>query len=120
MIVFDFDEPAEIVYAMGVLDIDYESSITVSHLVDGKIVKTVMNLKLLGDNSYQTLEINIAFVKQIKLTLSRSGAVTSLAYCYPEASESPSASPSESPSEAPSPSPSASPSEAPTESPTSR
>ena len=83
MIIFDFEVPAEIVYSMGILDIDYASSLTVSHLVDGDMDETVFNLELLGDNSYQTVEINIENVKQIKLTLSRSGGVTSLSFCYP-------------------------------------
>ena len=61
------------------------------------MVDTDFNLPLLGDNSVQTLEINLEDVKQIKLTLRRSGAVSSISYCYPVEGTAPRATPTRPP-----------------------
>lgn len=84
MIVFDFFEPAELVYEMGFLDIEEEeSTVTISHLSNsGMTMTTVFDLRNLGDNSKQVLDINIDNVTQIKVTLGGSGAVTFIDFCY--------------------------------------
>ena len=109
MIVFDFFEPATIVYGMGFLDIEEESTVTISHMTDsGMTMETAFALRLLGDNSKQTLEINIENVKEIKVTLGGSGAVTFIDFCYdpdlvvpPTATRPPSAAPTGLPTRAP-------------------
>jgi hypothetical protein len=85
MIVFDFEKKdAEYVYNIGLLDVDYKTSITVVYrLNNGKLTTKKINVPLLGDNSFQLLSINIANVKQIKITMQRSAAVTSISYCPP-------------------------------------
>ena len=134
MIVFDFVEPAELVYKMGFLDIDEDdTSLMVSHMTEEGMLTTVFDVPLLGDNSKQTLEINIANVKQIKVTFSGSGAVTFIDFCYnPETTPppfntrsptsaptvSPTSAPTESPTPAPTPKPTPSPTPKPTRSPT--
>ena len=80
MIRFIFTEPLEYVYEMGLIDIDYESSITVFSKTE---TKTIQINDSLGDNAVQAVPINMANVLEIKLTLSRSGAVTFLSFCYP-------------------------------------
>ena len=70
---FDFFETAPIVYAMGFLDVDYKVTVTVTHETEMGMTTTVLNVPILGDNSKQTLEINIEFVKQIKVDMARSG-----------------------------------------------
>jgi hypothetical protein len=82
-IFFDFVEPAEFVYEMEFLDTDYPIAVTVTHIMSsGREVETVFDLPLLGDNAKQKLEINIANVKQVKVDLTRSGAVTFISFCY--------------------------------------
>ena len=136
MIIFDFVVPAEEVLEMTFLDIDYETSVTVTHdMDDGMEAETVFDLPLLGDNSKQTLEINIQNVKQVKVTFTSSGAVTDISFCYnpveaptaqpgtPTGSptalpQSPTASPTKDPTTAPTKSPTTSPTASPTRSPT--
>ena len=126
MIVFEFVEPAEIVYAMGFLDIDEPgSTVTVSHMTEEGMVSTVLDLPDLGDNSKQILEINIGSVKEIKVTLAGSGAVTFIDFCYdadttepPFTTRPPTGAPSLSPTAAPTGSPTTSPTGSPTDSPT--
>ena len=131
MIIFDFDEPAEVVYSMGLLDIDYKTTVTVFHMIGEKMEETVFKVPILGDNLKQTLEINIENVKQIKLTATRSTAVIFLSFCYPPPSvspltalptrspimASPTKKPTASPTAPPTAMPSASPSELPSASP---
>lgn len=50
-ITFEFITEAQFVYEIGLLDIDYASTLTVYYREGSKIVKKVINLKLLGDNS---------------------------------------------------------------------
>ena len=76
--------------------------------------KTI-GLAKLGDNSYQKVPIGLSQVQQLKLNLSRSGAVTSLTFCYP-----PGTGPAPTPGTDPAPTPGASgsPTISPTNSPT--
>ena len=112
-------ESGQYVFSIGLLDIDYETSVVVVHETEeGELTEYTIEVPVLGDNSYQTLEINQERVRWIKVMFSRSGAVTFVTFCpllvTPPAptpidmgppsgtgSETPSASPSESPSESP-------------------
>ena len=76
----DFDPPAEYVKNIGLLDIDYEATITI--LLNNEDEREIA-IPLLGDNSYQLLALGDENVKQLKFTASRSGAVASLTFCYP-------------------------------------
>jgi hypothetical protein len=81
-ITFDFAETVDFVYDIGLMDVDYEGAIAVLHKdEDGKDVTTIVDIDLFGDNAVQTVPINVANVSQLKLILSRSGAVTYLAFC---------------------------------------
>ena len=83
VIVFDFVEPPETVYSMGFLDIDYETTVTVVYMdADGEMEVAVYDLPLLGDNSKQTLDINLPNVKEIMVSFTRSGAITFIDFCY--------------------------------------
>ena len=131
MIIFDFVEPAVLVYEMGFLDIDeLQSTVVVSHITEIGMMTTQFDISPLGNNSKQTLEINIKDVKQIKVTFPGSGAVAFIDFCYdPDTTPppfntrppttSPTASPTELPTASPTESPTASPTKSPTPSPTS-
>ena len=84
-IVFDFLVPATTVGEMGFLDIEDATRVTVTHLTkNGDSVETGFDLPLLGDNSKQTLEINLENVQQIRVEMAASGAVTFFSFCYVE------------------------------------
>jgi hypothetical protein len=78
MIMFEFSPPATYVYEMGFLDVDYETTITIVH--DETEVTTIA-VPIMGDNSYQVMEINIANVDMIKVTARNSAAVTHISLC---------------------------------------
>jgi len=82
-IVFDFEPVANKVYEIGLLDIDYETSITVMYesLSDNISTKTIQ-VPLLGDNSFQVVEVGIDNVKQLVVTMKRSGAVAFISFAY--------------------------------------
>jgi hypothetical protein len=65
------------VYDIGLVDMDYESSITV--VTDTGI--TTIQIEKLGNNSVRTVAIDSANVLQLNLTLARSGAVKFLSLC---------------------------------------
>jgi hypothetical protein len=69
------------VYEIGLMDVDYETTLTVAYQGESgmKVTKNI-NVPRLGDNSVQTVPINLANVYQVKLTLTRSGAVTFLSF----------------------------------------
>ena len=120
VIVFDFFSPAQLVYEMTFLDIDYETKVEVIHETDSGIESTVFDLPLLGDNSKQALEINLENVRQILVKFARSGAVASIDFCY-DPNDIPTAPPA-APTPAavtPTPSPTTSPTGTPTRGPTS-
>lgn len=122
-ILIDFTTDVSYVGEIGLLDIDYETMITVSYYGSDDI--DVIDVPLLGDNSVQTISIEKSNVKQVRVDFTRSGAVTFISFasfCSASPptvmpSSVPSRSPSESPSESPTAVPSASPSESPSESP---
>jgi hypothetical protein len=78
-IVFHFTTDAPYVSEMGLLDIDYETVITITYYDKTDVDPIVMPLK--GDNSYQTISINKWNVKQLKVDFARSGAVTFISFC---------------------------------------
>ena len=131
VIIFDFFEPAQVVYEMHFLDIDYATKVEVIHEVSSGLTSTTFNLPLLGDNAKQSLEINLEFVSQILVKFSRSGAVTSIDFCYdpdnigtaPPNAPTPAAvtaPPTSFPTTPPTASPTASPTAAPTPTPTGK
>ena len=82
-ITFSFDFEVDFVNEIGMLDIDYEGTIEVTYLNSKDSIKTkTFDLALLGDNAVQVIKIEVARVTQIKVTLSRSGAVSYLSFCY--------------------------------------
>lgn len=130
-IVFDFSIQATTVDEMGFLDIEDETRVVVTHLTkQGDQMETVFDLPLLGDNSKQTLEIYLEHVTEIRVVMSKSGAVTFVSFCYfeeiqtgPPAIGPPAAVPTSLPTAVPTPLPSAGPTTsrttaAPTSSPT--
>jgi predicted SnoaL-like aldol condensation-catalyzing enzyme len=48
-----------------------------------------IDIELLGDNSFQTMNINVENVKQLRVSMARSGAVTDIAFCYPSTGPTP-------------------------------
>lgn len=122
MVVFEFVEPAEFVYSMMFLDIDYETTVTVVYMnEEGNMSVKVYDLPLLGDNAKQTLDINLPNVKEIIVSFSRSGAIVSLDFCYddgttppPTTTRAPTGAPTVSPTKAPTGTPTVSPTGAPT------
>jgi hypothetical protein len=100
MIIFDWAEtPATVVKEIALLDVDYETKLTVLYMTpNGNMsVKTIV-VPQLGDNSYQVVKIDIPNVKQIVLMAERSVAVASLSFCYEKPAE-----PTSSPVAAPTP-----------------
>jgi hypothetical protein len=82
-IIFNFDPPAEYVSKIGLLDVDYETSIIVSFLTDsGGSATRKFSVPIRGDNSHQVLSIETPNVKQLTLVMERSGAVSSISFCY--------------------------------------
>ena len=80
-IIFTFVHPAALVYSMGFLDTDDGIVVKVSHTTEEGTVETKFDLPVYGDNSKQTLEINIKNVKQVTVTFAQSGAVTHINFC---------------------------------------
>jgi len=81
-IVFDFNPKAEYVQQIGLLDIDYQTTITVDYYEGGVMKQKIIPVPQLGDNSYQLLWIGLPQVEKIVMTAERSAAITSLKYCY--------------------------------------
>jgi len=112
----DFLPMVEEVYEIGLLDVDFPVSITVVYINDkGQMQeKPPVSVPLRGNNSLQTVILNVKNVVQLRFNLEHSAAITSIAFCYlpPESSPTPASVPS-------SPAPSASPSKSPSESPSS-
>jgi hypothetical protein len=93
--VFDFNPKATYVKDIGLLDVDYKTSIIITYMPEsGKTKEKTISVPLLGDNSYQLLSIDTDNVVQLVVAMQRSGAVTSITFCYPEV---PTPSPAETP-----------------------
>ena len=97
-ITFTFMQTVEYVYAFGIIDVDYESSMTVYTETDAGLSSETIEIEMLGDNSVQTVPISMANVVKLKLDLARSGGVTFLTFCVPGPAPTPGgATPSEMP-----------------------
>ena len=83
-ITLDFLPMAGVVYSIGLMDIDYRTSITVVYIDDnGKMQeKPPISVPNRGDNSLQIIYLNEMNVVQLRLTMKCSGAITSLTFCY--------------------------------------
>lgn len=82
-IVLDFNEPINYFYEIGLLDIDKPNS-TITVVFEnsiGDLEEKEIPIPELGDNSKQTLPINIANVLKLTLNLKDSGAVTYIRFC---------------------------------------
>lgn len=83
LITFTFSPVAEYVKEIGLLDVDYETTIFVLYKPEnGEYDKEIIIVPTKGDNSYQVVPINTSHVTQIVLSTKRSLAVTSLSFCY--------------------------------------
>jgi hypothetical protein len=84
MMTFDFEPMAEYVKDIGLLDVDYSTTISITFMnEDGDMDVKTMAVPELGDNSYQLLSIDASQVKQLKISMERSVGVSSLTYCIP-------------------------------------
>lgn len=99
MIIFDWeDTPAALVESVALLDIDYETKIIIIYMTpNGNMSQKTINVPLLGDNSYQVVEIDTPNVKQMIIDAERSLGVASLKFCI----EPPPVEPTSSPVSAP-------------------
>ena len=79
VVMFDFSSNVKSVNEIGLLDVDYATSITVYHDVSEV---TVIKVDQLGDNSFQTVPINLGNVTAMALNLTRSGAVSFVDLCF--------------------------------------
>lgn len=88
-IVFNFNPPAEYVSKIGLLDVDYETEIIVLFSTDsGRSATRKFNVPIRGDNSHQVLSIDTPNVTQLTLVMERSGAVSSISFCYNDRGQS--------------------------------
>jgi hypothetical protein len=68
---------------IGLLDVDYKATVVVAYKMSRGVMTTkTIRVPNLGDNSYQLLPINLFNVKQVKVTIERSAAITSISFCY--------------------------------------
>lgn len=75
---------------MGLLDVDYETSIYVYYMnSSGEMRTKTIVVPQLGDNSYQLVDIDVPRVQKITLDMKRSAGVSSLSFCYPGGSTPP-------------------------------
>jgi flagellar hook assembly protein FlgD len=96
-IIFTFVQPAAVICSMGFLDTDNGIVVKVSHTTEEGTVETKFDLPVYGDNSKQTLEINIKNVKPVTVTFAQSGEVTHVNFCHQDANDGISNKPSEQP-----------------------
>jgi hypothetical protein len=65
------------------LDVDEKVTVEVLYnLTSGKMLNQNIMAQILGDNSYQLLDINQSDVRQVKVVTEKSVAVTSLNFCH--------------------------------------
>jgi hypothetical protein len=70
------------VYEFGLMDVISETTLTVEYQDEsGEKMTKDINVPLLGDNSVQTVPINLPNVYQVKLSLTCSSAVTFISFC---------------------------------------
>jgi hypothetical protein len=80
-----FCPPVYEIYEVSLLDVDYPVWITVAYLDEESKMKEKPPIKvpLRGNNLLQSIALNTKNVIQLWLILKRSGAVSSLSFCYP-------------------------------------
>lgn len=85
VIMFNFTPDAQLVYAIGLMNIDRQNTtIEVVHQAGWRPpTTTTIPVSVYGCNSVQTLEISIENVLQIRVNFAGSGAVMFISYCYP-------------------------------------
>lgn len=66
---------------IGLLDVDYSARLYVQFDHSSGTALRTMNIPLLGDNSYQVIDIDIEGVRSMTLELSRSGAISHVTFC---------------------------------------
>ena len=106
---FDFETPLE-VFSIGLMDIPPSRGDFVEVSVDGSADPTRINFDGLGNNSVQTVPIDMQDVTKVCVFLLGEGAITNLLFCAPD--REPSGAPSLSPAPTNTGVPSASPSDA--------
>ena len=109
MLCFDFETPLE-VFSIGLMDIPPSRGDFVEVSVDGSADPTRINFDGLGNNSVQTVPIDMQDVTKVCVFLLGEGAITNLLFCAPD--REPSGAPSLSPAPTNTGVPSASPSDA--------
>lgn len=84
IITIDFSPVAVEVFSFDMLDVDYPVRLVVVYFdEDGnEKEKGPIDAVISGDNSLQTIEVDCKNVVQLRLYLKRSGALTSLRFCY--------------------------------------
>lgn len=82
-VTLDFVNPGgQFIFEIGILDVDYATDLEIEYYTYSSGVQTrTISVPLLGDNSYQVVEINQPNTKSIKLNLERSASITSIKFC---------------------------------------
>jgi hypothetical protein len=79
---FDFTSASNYVYNIGLLDVDYKTTIRITYKNDvGPIQTKRIQVPMLGDNSYQAVPIDTANVVTLVADATRSLAVSSIRLC---------------------------------------
>lgn len=82
MITLDFPYPGgQYVKEIGLLDADYGARIIVGYETETGYKERELVAELLGDNSFQIVEIDQANVTEIRVILVRSGGITDITFC---------------------------------------
>ncbi len=82
MITFDFTSASNYVYSIGLLDVDFKTMLRITYKSDAGTTETkIIQVPILGDNSYQTVPIDTANVEKLVVFATRSGAVSSIRLC---------------------------------------
>jgi hypothetical protein len=78
-----FQEGGQYVHQIGLLDVDYEAKLRVEFNHSSGVALRTMIIPLLGDNSYQVIDVDIEGVRSMKLELRRSGSISFISFCPP-------------------------------------
>jgi hypothetical protein len=70
------------VHEIGLLDVDYEATITVIYDTGKGLLTMLINVPIMGDNAVQKVSINKENVIQLRLEATRSAALTFISFCY--------------------------------------
>lgn len=79
-IVLDFTTDVPYIAEIGLLDIDYDASITLTH--HNKRGADMIDVPVTGDNSFQRVSIDKWNVKRMVFELTRSGAIAYISFCH--------------------------------------